>query len=382
MSFRKLTENSDDGCSAIRIFMCGDVMTGRGVDQILPYPSNPVIHEPYLKNAKDYVRLAEEKNGTIPKPVNFSYIWGDALFQLERMKPDLRLINLETSVTKSDGHWRGKEIHYRMNPKNIPCITSAKIDYCALANNHVLDWGYSGLAETLETLTKANVKFSGAGKNIEESESPAILEVKDKGRIIVFSFGLETSGILRGWAASENRAGVNLLEDLSEHSVHHIKKQVEATKSKNDVAVASIHWGANWGYTISSEQREFAHKLIDTARIDVIHGHSSHHAKGIEVYRDKLILYGCGDFLNDYEGIGGYEYFRSDLCLMYLANVETSTGRLLSLDMEPMQIRRFRVNNAMKADALWLRAMLDREGKKLGCRVELKRDNTLSLMWS
>ena len=213
MNFEKSADDSNFGASAIRIFMCGDVMTGRGIDQILPCPSNPVIHEPYLKNAKDYVRLAEEKNGPIPKPASFSYIWGDALLKLERMKPDVRLINLETSITKSDEYWRGKDIHYRMNPNNIPCLTAAKIDYCALANNHVLDWGYSGLAETLETLANAHVKFSGAGRNSEESESPAILEVKDKGRIIVFSFGLETSGILSSWAASKSMAGVNLLED-------------------------------------------------------------------------------------------------------------------------------------------------------------------------
>lgn len=368
--------------SAITLFMCGDVMTGRGIDQILPYPNNSAIHEPYLKNATEYVRLAEEKNVVIPKPANFSYIWGDALIQLERMTPDLRIINLETSVTKSDDYWKSKEIHYRMNPKNVPCITAAKIDYCALANNHVLDWGYSGLAETLETLAKANVKSSGAGKNIEDAESPAVLEVKEKGRVIIFSLGLETSGIPPSWAASENRAGVNLIENLSEHSVQRIRKRVETIKSKGDIVVASIHWGANWGYEVSSEQREFANELIDQAGIDVIHGHSSHHVKGIEVYGNKLILYGCGDFLNDYEGISGYEFFRSDLCLMYFANVEISTGRLLSLDMVPMQIRHFRVNNALKTDSLWLRETLDREGKKLGCRVELNKDNILSLLWN
>jgi poly-gamma-glutamate synthesis protein (capsule biosynthesis protein) len=62
----------------ITIFLCGDVMTGRGIDQILPFPSAPALHEPYIQNAKDYVRLAEKENGPIPKPVSFSYIWGDA----------------------------------------------------------------------------------------------------------------------------------------------------------------------------------------------------------------------------------------------------------------------------------------------------------------
>ena len=139
-------------------------MTGRGIDQILPYPSNPVIYEPYVKDAREYVRLAEEKNGVISKPVNFDYIWGDALFHLERLAPDLRIINLETSITTSEEYWRGKQINYRMNPKNTPCLTAAKIDCCSTANNHVLDWGYSGLEETLETLRKAGIKSSGAGK--------------------------------------------------------------------------------------------------------------------------------------------------------------------------------------------------------------------------
>jgi poly-gamma-glutamate capsule biosynthesis protein CapA/YwtB (metallophosphatase superfamily) len=121
--------------SAVRMFLCGDVMTGRGIDQILPFPGDPAIYEPYLRNAKDYVRLAEERNGVIPKPLNFSYVWGDALFQLDRADSDVRLINLETSVTESREYWRGKQVQYKMNPENIPCITAAKIDCCSLANN-------------------------------------------------------------------------------------------------------------------------------------------------------------------------------------------------------------------------------------------------------
>jgi poly-gamma-glutamate synthesis protein (capsule biosynthesis protein) len=325
--------------------------------------------------------LAEEKNGKIPKPVSFNYIWGDSLSHLERLTPDLRVINLETSVTAREDHWRGKQVNYRMNPKNTPCLTAAKIDCCALANNHILDWGYSGLEETLQTVNKVGIRTSGAGESIEDAESPVLLEVKGKGRVLFFSFGSESSGVPPGWAATANRAGVNLLDEGLSTEVDRVRRLVEGFKRQNDVAIVSIHWGANWGYEVPSEQRLFARRLIDEAGVDLIHGHSSHHAKVIEVYKNKLILYGCGDFLNDYEGIRGYESFRGDLGLMYLASLKQQTGKLLSLQMIPTQIKNFKVNNASANDALWLSTVLNRESRKFGSKVELNR-GSLWLKWA
>jgi poly-gamma-glutamate synthesis protein (capsule biosynthesis protein) len=140
----------------ITLFLCGDVMTGRGIDQVLPQPSKPQLFEPYMRSALGYVQLAEEENGPIPRPVDFSYIWGDALDTWERLRPDLRIVNLETAVTTSDEAQSGKSIHYRMHPANVPCLPAAGIDCCVLANNHVLDWGYAGLAETLDTLQQVS----------------------------------------------------------------------------------------------------------------------------------------------------------------------------------------------------------------------------------
>jgi poly-gamma-glutamate synthesis protein (capsule biosynthesis protein) len=358
----------------ITLFLCGDVMTGRAIDQVLPYPGNPQIYEPYMTSAKGYVRLAEDINGPIPKPVDFAYIWGDALEELRRTNPDVRIINLETAVTVSPEFWPGKGINYRMQPKNIPCITEAKIDCCALANNHVLDWGYAGLTETLTTLAGAGLKIAGAGRNLSEAEAPAVIEVSGKGRVLVFGFGDESSGIPRAWGARSNRPGVNLLPDLSEDTVRRIAKQISGLKQKGDWVVASIHWGGNWGYEILTAQREFAHRLIDQARVDVVHGHSSHHPLGIEVYKGRPILFGCGDFLNDYEGISGYREFRGDLALMYFVSLDLATGQLASLIMTPMQIKRFRLNYASPDDVHWLRQILNRESRLQGARIELVDD--------
>jgi poly-gamma-glutamate synthesis protein (capsule biosynthesis protein) len=146
--------------------------------------------------------------------------------------------------------------------------------------------------------------------------------------------------------------------------------------------VASIHWGSNWGYKIPRDQTVFAHRLIDEAGVDIIHGHSSHHPRAIEIYKDKLILYGCGDFINDYEGISGYEEFRGDLSLMYFAKVDPSTGKLLDLQMTPTQIRRFKVIRASQVDTLWLKDTLNKEGAKFGVKILMTRDNRLTLKWN
>jgi poly-gamma-glutamate capsule biosynthesis protein CapA/YwtB (metallophosphatase superfamily) len=199
----------------ITLFLCGDVMTGRGIDQVLPHPGDPELHESYLHSARGYVDLAQQKNGPFPIPVDFAYVWGEALAELERQAPDARIVNLETAVTQSRRYWHGKGIHYRMHPMNISCLAAAKIDCCVLTNNHVLDWGYAGLEETLATLKSHGIKTTGAGANHAHAEAPAILDRGGRGRVVVFGFGTESSGIPGEWAATETAAGVNLVRDLS-----------------------------------------------------------------------------------------------------------------------------------------------------------------------
>jgi poly-gamma-glutamate capsule biosynthesis protein CapA/YwtB (metallophosphatase superfamily) len=363
----------------ITLFLCGDVMTGRGIDQVLPRSCRPKLYEPVVTSALEYVALAEEVSGPIPRRVGPDYIWGDAMDALDRVRPDVRIINLETSVTTSE-RAAAKGINYRMHPGNIPVITTAGTDCCVLANNHILDWGEAGLLETLDTLERAGLSVAGAGRNLGAARAPAILEVAGKGRVLVFAMAATDSGVPRIWAADTARPGVHLLLDYSDRSIEAIADQVEAIKQPGDIALASLHWGSNWGYAIPRKHRCFAHALIDRASIDVVHGHSSHHPKGIEVYRDRPILYGCGDFLNDYEGIPGYEQFRHDLVLMYFPTFDARTGRLLRLEMAPLQIRKFRLQRTSSADREWLHDTLDRECRRFGHQAIL-RDETLALEW-
>jgi poly-gamma-glutamate synthesis protein (capsule biosynthesis protein) len=360
------------------LFLGGDLMTGRGVDQILPNPGDPKLWETYVKDAREYVALAEAENGPIPRPVDFRWPWGDALQLLDHLAPDLRIVNLETSITSSSDVASQKGVHYRMNPANIPCLVSARIDGCTLANNHVLDFGRRGLLDTLDALAGVGIRPIGAGRSAMDAGQPAIFTDGNGYRVIVLALGAPTSGIPASWAATADRPGIRFLPDLSPASADEVVRSVAALKQSGDVVVASVHWGSNWGYDVPRDHVEFAHRLVDGG-VDLVHGHSSHHPRPVEVYRDRAILYGCGDLIDDYEGIGGYDRYRDDLRLLWFASLDPSDGTLDGLRMAPLQARRMRLRHADPDDREWLRAVLDKISHPFGTRVHLDEDQLLTL---
>lgn len=357
----------------VTMFMVGDVMLGRGIDMILEHSNNPILYESNGLDARDYVSLAERQTGPLPdkseRPLD--YVWGDAIQILKEKKPDLRIINLETSVTTSDTQWPLKGIHYRMHPGNVNVIQSANIDCCVLANNHIADWEFPGLVETMNTLDNSGIKFAGAGQNSLEAKAPAVFHISNKGvRVLVFAAGHSSSGVPDSWQARKDKEGVNIIDFYqASKSVNELKNLIENHKQDGDIIVLSIHWGGNWGWNVESSFVKFAHKAIDEAGVHIIQGHSSHHVKGIEVHNGRLIIYGCGDFLNDYEGITGHEGYRGDLALMYFVDVSPDTGMLAGLRMVPTQIKHLRVNKAKEEGVKWLVKTMSRECRKFGCDV-------------
>ena len=359
------------------ILLAGDVMTGRGVDQIQQNPGAPELIESYITDARGYVELAEATSGPVAAPVDPAYIWGDGLAVCEQLGPDVRIINLETSVTSSDDFWPGKGVHYRMHPSNVACLTAAGIDVCCLANNHVLDFGEAGLAETLLALRQAGLLTAGAGHDAAEAGRPARV-TRPGGTVIVAAFGATTSGIPSSWAASGERPGIHLLPDLTERTAEMIGEALQRARAPGDLVIASIHWGSNWNFDVSREEIRFAHRLIETG-VDVVHGHSSHHVRPIEVHQRKLILYGCGDLVTDYEGIGGHAAFRGDLGVMYFARLSRRDGALLDLRMAPMRMRRIRLERASSADTRWLVEKLGQISDPFGTLIDAGPDGVITI---
>ena len=351
------------------IFLTGDVMTGRAIDQLLPHPGDPTLRESVVSDARTYISLAEQANGPIPAPIDFAWPWGDAVQIVDEFAPDVRLLNLETSITAGGDFAGGKVVHYRMHPDNVGCLTAIRPDVCALANNHILDFGYQGLTDTLRTLSDAGIHSAGAGLDVTGAESPVVV-----GRVLIASCGMSSSGIPAGWAATRSRPGVAYVPDMTDRSADEVAHRVLALKRPDDITVVSVHWGSNWGYAVDNAQIRFAHRLID-AGVDLIHGHSSHHPRPIEIYRGKLVMYGCGDTIDDYEGISSYESFRHELRLLHFASIDDESGTLLR--MVPMRMRRMRLERAPERDAAWLHTRVADMSRGFGTHVEAGADGVL-----
>ncbi|WP_280233605.1 CapA family protein [Nocardia cyriacigeorgica] len=360
---------------AVTVLLGGDVMLGRGVDQILPHPGRPELREPWVHDARHYVRAAERVNGPIPHPVDAVWPWGEVPRILDDLAPDVRLFNLETAITAGGSFEPDKGIHYRMHPANIAALTAIGPDACTLGNNHALDFGRRGLADTLAVLADAHIRPVGAGRDRTAARCPAIVALADGQRVLIVSVAARTSGTPASWAADTDRSGLWWIDHPCAEAADEITAQLSAQRRSGDVVIVSMHWGPNWGYGIGRSEQEFAHRLI-AAGVDIVHGHSAHHPRPIEIYRDRLILYGCGDVIDDYEGIGGHESYRPDLRLLYLVTLD---GTDVTVRMLPLCIRRIRLQRTDHEQTLWLRSRLEDISAGFGTRVHLDGDELLRI---
>lgn len=368
-----------DDSDVITVLLGGDAMLGRGVDQILRHPGDPALREPFVHDARRYVELAEQANGPIRRPVDWGWPWGDAAEILDKLAPDVRLVNLETTIAVNGKFADHKAIHYRMHPNNLPALTAIRPDVCALANNHILDFGHRGLAATCDALASAGIHGIGAGANLEAAQRLAVITPHDDHRVIIGSVATTSSGVPESWAAHRDRPGVWLIRDpATRSSADDVAARLLALKRTGDVAIVSVHWGSNWGYGVGLSEIQFAHRLID-AGVDIVHGHSSHHPRPIELYRGKPILYGCGDVIDDYEGIGGHESYRADLRLLYLISLDPGRGELAALRMLPLRVRRMRLERASETDVQWLRATMEHISRRFDIGVVAVCDELLTV---
>ena len=299
-----------------KFFLCGDLMPARGVDQVLPFPiPKAALREQCCSDAAEYVRLAQRKTNAaetlsgIPRR-SFSALAGELKDAITAREPlDAKLANLESALTVSNAFWPHKAVCYRASPRNgIGLLRFLGIDIVTLANNHAMDFGVPGLLDSLDALDASRIEHVGAGRNAREAFQGKLLPSRED--TVVFGYCLENSGAPPSWRAGESRPGVALLfsDDDVRRAAADIMSSSRSRLSTRPMTIVSLHCGSNWGYEIDPLIERVARTFIE-AGADIVHGHSSHHAREAEVYRKKLILYGCGEVLNDYEGITDHPAF-------------------------------------------------------------------------
>ncbi len=291
--------------SHLKLLFAGDVMLGRLVNETL-------------------------------KEMPPAYPWGDTLPLLH--DADVRICNLECVLSDWGEPWSAtpKVFHFRSDAKNIETLKVARIDAVSSANNHSLDFGYEGLFHMLKTLKEAGIHYAGAGTTLREASAPAIWDVA--GRTIGFIAFTDNEP---PWEATGEQAGVWYVPiALHGKRAEHLFEVVRRTKEKVDILIVSAHWGPNWGYDPPAKHIPFAHALIDEGA-DVIFGHSGHIVRGIEIYKDKPIMYCTGDFIDDY---AVDEIERNDQSCVFVVEIAGSTiSRLL---LYPTVIQEFQARRA------------------------------------
>ncbi|MDP6862743.1 MAG: CapA family protein [Acidimicrobiales bacterium] len=200
---------------------------------------------------------------------------------------DIAIVNLEMAITER-GEPYDKEFVFRAPGSAALTLAGAGIDVVSLANNHVLDFGPVGLADTIAVLDEVDILRPGAGSNNAEAYAPRVLTLENGVRV---AFVSATAVVPGGFAASADRPGVA----DAKWAIPRVLAAVRAAAAGNDVVVVSVHWGIERETCPSEDQRDLAKDLIE-AGANLILGHHPHVLQPIETFDRTVIAYSLGNF--------------------------------------------------------------------------------------
>ncbi len=295
--------------------------------------------------------------------------WGTILPAIQRA--DCFLINLECALTGHSRRWRdngGKAFYFRAHPRAVESLHLARVDFAALANNHAVDYGTTGLLDTIRHLDEAGIAHAGAGADLVAAAAPAFLTAGGW-RIGILAF----ADYPQSWAAGPESPGINYTPvSLAGEAFVAIERAVASLALQADLVIFSIHWGPNMRPRPTTEFRDFARRVLD-AGADVFWGHSAHIVQGVELWHDKPILFDAGDFVDDY---AVDSELRNDLSALVLLRARPPAVE--RIDLVPVVIDRCQVNRALGADRDWFCERFTALSAELGTTV-LERRGRLTI---
>lgn len=213
----------------------------------------------------------------------------------EMAQADCRLVNLECVIGTQGEQISTKHYFYlRARPEQTNVLTKANIDIVTTANNHAGDYGSDSLLEELSYLDAAGILHAGSGKTFVEAFAPVYKTISG----ITFAI-ISFDSRKRSSAATNDRPGTAYLPlKKPELWEKFLKDRIRETHEKAHVVIVCPHWGVNLTYEPTEEQKQIGRLLIDIGA-DAVFGTHAHYFQGVEVYKNRPIIYDAGDFLFD-----------------------------------------------------------------------------------
>jgi len=276
---------------------------------------------------------------------------------------DLTVVNLECALTNSSERWQGarKAFYFGAPPEAINALRDAGVDLVSLANNHVLDFGFEGLRQTLELLRQNNIFHAGAGKTIAEARSAAIME-RHGMRFAMVAFCDHQAD----FSAGASRPGIAHIDPDDETSAIAVMRAAlePLVQQAVDWPILSLHWGPNMVLRPSPKLRRLAHAAIDMGW-KMVFGHSAHVFQGIELNHGCPIIYAAGDLVDDYYVD---PEFMNDHQLLFELELEGASLRRITL--HPVFIQQCQVRPADADQTRIIARWITQVSLELGTRVQ------------
>jgi poly-gamma-glutamate synthesis protein (capsule biosynthesis protein) len=244
---------------------------------------------------------------------------------------DLVFGNLEGPITEQTKPLDGdKDYVYKSRPAAAAALRAAHVGLLNLANNHALDYGDAGLADTIRNLDAAGLRHFGAGKGRAEALRGSIVELA--GIKIGFLGFLEKYGPYGTTYPNYFAKGEN--PGVAELHERRLREAIGAMRPKVDVLIVSCHWGKNYGEVTKTQQRYG--RLAAELGADLVIGHHPHVAQGVEVYDGAPIVYSLGNFT--FGSKGRFDQLEPLLRRSWIAEITVRDGRVAAVDLIPLEV--------------------------------------------
>lgn len=237
------------------------------------------------------IAFAGDNNGEGLPPADMANAMAN---RLRAMKPllsgaDLTVANLETAIT-TRGSAATKAFTFRSPPSILSGLQSAGVDVVSMANNHGLDFGPDGLADSIKAKHASPIPVVGIGADDAEAFAPAHVTVKGLRVAVIGATQVLDSNLITAWTATATKGGL-----ASAKRVDRLVHEVERARRTDDIVIVFLHWGTEKNECPNPAQKELAQTLAAAGTTLIVGGHA-HRVQSGGFLGTSLVDYGLGNF--------------------------------------------------------------------------------------